>query len=78
MWTEIMSENVAVVHVDGCKCVIDIGNASEKERQQVKEHFVRKEAREYMMDNVRELERQIARRNVVRDRLRGTEYEGLF
>jgi len=78
MWTEIMSENVGVLHVNGVCCLIDVGDPSDSDVLQAKHALERRHAFEHVKQDAEELSRELEQQKCVRDRLRGTEYEGLF
>lgn len=75
MWTEIIAEDVAVLHAYGCDVLLEIsGSVSELEVLEAKRELEKQRAVERMREQNRQLRRQMAERQTARERLRGAGY----
>lgn len=76
VWTEVLAEDVSDVHVGTRDVIVPLGDdVSERRARQVTDNLLARRAYREWSDNLR---KEVQRQQRVRERLEGTEYEGML
>lgn len=78
VWTEIVTEDIADVHVAGKHVLVPLAeDVAERDVRQVMDVIRARSAWEDQLREMRKLNEQLEQQRRVRERLKGTEYEGM-
>lgn len=79
VWTEVVTEDIADVHVGDQHVLVPLAeDVEERDVRQVMDVIRARNAWEYQLREMRELNDELEKQKRVRERLKGTEYEGML